>query len=164
MCKRTAFIGHRYVFDENIREKLYIAVEEEIKNGCNCFTMGTRGDFDKEALFICRELRQKYKEIKIEVVITSFAQIKPILIYDDVLGKEVFKPYDDVETVMYEIENLHFKKRITESNKQMIDACNTLICYVDEKCCRSSGAKKMFFYAKKKGLRIVNLFLPSPNL
>ena len=45
-----------------------------------CFTMGTHGDFDKEALSVCRDLRRKYKDIKIEVVITSFAQIKLSLI------------------------------------------------------------------------------------
>ena len=75
MEKKTAFIGHRHIFDRNLRERLYNAVKQEIENGCKCFTMGTHGDFDKEALSVCRELKQKHKDIKIEVVITSFAQI-----------------------------------------------------------------------------------------
>ena len=118
--------------------------------------MGTHGDFDKEALNVCRELRKKYKDIKIEVVITSFTQIKPF--YDNIFGKEIYKPYDDVETVMYEIEEIYFKNKITKSNKQMIDSCDTLICYVDENYYRSSGALTAYKYAKKKGLQIVNLF------
>ena len=39
----------------------------------------------------------------------------------------------------------------------MIDTCDTLICYVDKK--RSpSGAKTAMNYAKRKGLKIINLF------
>ena len=159
MEKKTAFIGHRQIFDRNLRERLYNAVEQEIENGCKCFTMGTHGDFDKEALSVCRELRQKYKDIKIEVVITSFAQIKPIVDHDEIFGDEVYKPYGDVETTMYEIEETHFKKKITESNKQMIDTCDTLICYVDENYKYASGALTAYKYAKKKGLRIVNLYV-----
>ena len=51
----------------------------------------------------------------------------------------------------------HYKQRITLSNRQMIDGCDTLICYVDEHVYRS-GAKTAMCYAKKKGLKIINLF------
>ena len=39
----------------------------------------------------------------------------------------------------------------------MIDACDTLICYVDENAYRS-GAKTSMRYAKRKGLKIINLY------
>ena len=39
----------------------------------------------------------------------------------------------------------------------MIDTCDALICYVDEKAYRS-GAKTAMRYAKRKGLRIINLY------
>jgi hypothetical protein len=39
----------------------------------------------------------------------------------------------------------------------MIDTCDTLICYVNKK--RSpSGAKTAMNYAKRKGLKIINLY------
>ena len=155
--RKTAFIGHSWAHGEEMREKLYAAVENEIKNGCKYFTMGTRGNFDSEALWICRDLRKKYKDIKIEVVITSFSQIKPVIDHDEIFGDEKYVPYDDVETVMYEIEEVFYKRKITESNKQMIDTCDTLICYVEEDSHRASGARSAMKYAKKKGLRIVNL-------
>ena len=155
--RKTAFIGHRWAYGAEMREKLYVAVECEIKKGCKCFTMGTHGNFDREALWICRDLRKKYKDIKIEVVITSFSQIKPVIDHDEIFGDEKYVPYDDVETVMYEIEDVYYKSKITASNRQMIDTCNTLICYVDENDKRASGAKRAYLYAKKKGLQIVNL-------
>ncbi len=158
MGNKVAFIGHRHIFDKTLRDKLYKAAEQKIKNGCECFTMGTRGDFDKEALSVCRELRKIYKDIKIEVVITSFAQLKPIIDHDEIFGDEKHIPYEDVQTTMYEIEETHFKRKITESNNQMINNCDTLICYVDTNYKYASGAKTAYNYAKKKGIRIVNLF------
>ena len=44
----------------------------------------------------------------------------------------------------------------------MIDGCDTLICYVDPKRYRS-GAKNAMNYAKRKGLKIVNLFDEKDN-
>lgn len=48
------------------------------------------------------------------------------------------------------------------SNRQMINECDTLICYVDEKRC-ISGAKRALCYAKEKGLKIVNLWKEEDN-
>lgn len=157
MVNKVAFIGHRQIFDKSLETRLYLAVEAEIKKGCKTFIVGTHGDFDKMALDVCKDLRKIY-DIKIEVAITSFAQIKPIIDHDEVYGDEIYKPYSDVETVMFDTEETYFKQKITQSNKQMIDSCSTLICYVDTAYKYSSGAKTAYKYAKKKGLQIVNLF------
>ena len=118
--------------------------------------MGTHDDFDKLALSMCRELRKIYTDIIIEVVITSLNQIKPKIELDN-FGISYYYPYDDVLTVMYNIEEEYFKRKIITSNKQMIDACNILICYVDTQK-NQSGAKTALNYAKRKGLKIINLF------
>lgn len=73
---RTAFIGHRDIFNLKLSDKLNKAIREEIEHGCLYFSMGTRGDFDKMALSECRKLRREYKNICIEVVITSLNTIK----------------------------------------------------------------------------------------
>ncbi len=119
--------------------------------------MGTHGEFDKLALSVCRQLRNLYKFIKIEVVINSFKTIESKIEHDEIFGDEKFMPYNDVQTVMYEIEEVHFKKQIIVSNQQMIDTCDTLICYVDTNR-YVSGAKIAMKYALKKGLNIINLF------
>lgn len=151
MERKTAFIGHRQVcFIEKVKERLQNAIEQCINDGCSHFLMGTHGEFDKMALDACRFARKRYPNIKIEVVLTSYHIIEKKNSLD-------YVPYQDVETIIFDIEDLHFKQQITESNKQMIDECDTLICYVDKKQ-NPSGAKTAMNYAKRRGLKIVNLF------
>ena len=147
---KTAFIGHRQIFAKNIDERLFQAVEAEIKNGCRSFTMGTHGQFDSLSLWACRQLRKKYADIDIEVVLTSLHAIDKNEEWD-------YIPYSDVKTVMFDIEDTHFKRQITLSNQLMIDSCDTLICYVNEKAYRS-GAKIALNYAKKRELKTINLW------
>jgi len=146
---KTAFIGHRRIFAEDIYERLICTIQSEIENGSTCFTMGTHGEFDSLALSACKELRKKF-EIEIEVVLTSLHILEK-------KNKQDFVPYSDVKTVFYEIENAHFKQQITLSNRLMMDTCDTLICYVNEKE-KKSGAKTAMRYAKKQGLKIINLY------
>ena len=133
MERKTAFIGHRNLWEQNIeiRQNLYKEVEKQILNGCRFFTMGTHGDFDKLALSVCRQLRKTYQDIEIEVVITSFKEIEPIIDHDPIFGDEKYIPYSDVKTTMYDIEEEHYKRKIVVSNQQMIDSCDTLICCVN---------------------------------
>ena len=146
---KTAFIGHRKIFAKDIYERLVTAIQTEIENGCKEFTMGTHGEFDQLALSVCRSLRQTHTDLEIEVVITSLNTIKK--------DGKLAAPFADVKTVMFDIEETHYKRKITLSNRQMIDGCDTLICYVDERLYRS-GAKTAMRYAKKKGLKIINLY------
>lgn len=145
---KTAFIGHRQIFADNVGERLTDAILSEVKNGCREFTMGTHGDFDTLALDACRRLRRTYPEIRIEAVITSLNTIKK---------EDASSPYADVNTVMFEIENAYYKRQIILSNRRMIDSCDTLICYVDAAAYRS-GAKAALRYAQRRGLKIVNLY------
>ena len=147
---KTAFIGHRQFFAKTLPQRLLGAIKTEIENGCFSFTMGTHGEFDRLALQSCRKLKNEYPELQIEVVLTSLHTIQKSDEWNNA-------PYSDVNTVLYDIEEAHYKQRITLSNRKMIDTCNTLICYVDEKACRS-GAKTAMHYAKRKGLRIINLY------
>ncbi len=141
---------YRAIFAKNLPQRLTDAIKAEIANGCFSFTMGTHGEFDRLALQSCRKLRNEYPELQIEVVLTNLHAIWKGNKWDS-------SPYSDVSTVLYDIEEAHYKQRIALSNRKMIDACAALICYVDETVCRS-GAKTAMRYAKRKDLRIVNLF------
>lgn len=156
MSKKVCFIGHRRIGHGPIKERLENAIKYELENNCKLFTMGTHGEFDQLALSVCRNFRNQYKDIEIEVNITSFQKIKKIIEIDE-FGREVYEPYCDVKTVMYQIEEEYFKRQIIVSNRQMIDTCDTLICYVDKKK-SPSGSKIALNYAKRKGLKIVNLY------
>lgn len=147
---KTAFIGHRRIFANTLSQRLKEAIRDEIEKGCISFTMGTHGEFDRLALRACRELRNEYPELQIEVVLTSLHTIEKIDEWDSAA-------YSDVNTVMYEIEEAHYKRRITLSNREMINSCDAIICYVDEKV-YNSGAKAAMRYAERRDLRIVNLY------
>ena len=156
--KYVCFIGHRYIYNYNeIKDKLYNVIEQFIKNGCMYFTMGTHGEFDRLALKTCQKLKKIYTHIEIMVVITSLKKINPIIIHDPIFGDERYTPYDDVKTVMYEIEEVHFKRKIIVSNQKMIDNCDTVICYVDTKKIQS-GAKLAMKYAIKTNKCVINLY------
>ncbi|MGN0812534.1 MAG: hypothetical protein ACI4MQ_03385 [Candidatus Coproplasma sp.] len=148
---RTVFIGHRKIFAKTLDKRLMDTITAEIQNGCRFFTMCTHGDFDTLALNICRKLRKDHPDIDIEVVITSLNAI------NSTVGNGCQSTYADVKTVMHNIEETHFKRQISLSNRQMIETCDTLICYVDEKAYKS-GAKAALNYAKRKGLKIINLY------
>ena len=143
--KKTAFIGHRLIFHSSLQEQLRKAIETQIQSGCDVFTMGTHGEFDKLALDTCLQLKRIYPKIDIELVLTSLNSL------------EHHTPYYDVKTVTYEIETAHYKRQIIMSNRLMIDTCDTLICYVNENAYKS-GAKIAMQYAKKRDLNIINLF------
>lgn len=145
---KTTFIGHRYV-DKSIRDRLYKEVEKQIQDGCLSFIVGSHGDYDFMALNVCRELKNKYKDIQIEVVSTNINLLTNTSI------KNIFN--DDIAIISYDIEEVHFKRQIIVSNQKMIDECDTIICYVDNRC-STSGAKYALNYAHKKGLKIINLF------
>ncbi len=156
--KKVCFIGHRHIYNyKEIRAKLYNMVEEEIKNGCKFFTMGTHGEFDEMTLSVCRELRKVYANIEIEVVITSFKEIEPIIDHDPIFGDEKYIPYSDVKTTMYDIEEEYYKRKIVVSNQQMIDNCDTLICYVNPTK-TYGGAILAYKYTMKQNKKIINLF------
>ena len=55
------------------------------------------------------------------------------------------------------IEEKHYKRQIIESNQQMIDNYDTLICYVNKKY-NPNGAKLAINYTKREGLEKINLY------
>ncbi|HIT77921.1 MAG TPA: hypothetical protein IAD47_03920 [Candidatus Limihabitans stercoravium] len=153
---KTAFIGHRLVLQNDIYTKLYKITEQYIRNGCEYFTLGTHGEFDEIALRVLRNLKDKYN-LTIEVVLTSLHKLKPLVSVDEVWGTENYFKYGDVNTIIYDIEEKHYKQRIISSNRQMLDTCDSVICYVDTDR-KKSGANKALGYAKKKGLKITNIY------
>lgn len=149
--KNICFFGHRNLWGKDIRERLKKQLESHLDDEVHCF-VGTHGDFDSLALSVCRELRKTYK-MKITVVFTSLNVLKK----DKDLEYSIADNYDDVETMIYDIEEEHFKNQIVVSNRRMVDDCDIVICYVDMKEYRS-GAKRAVNYAKRQGKQIINLF------
>ncbi len=64
---------------------------------------------------------------------------------------------NNYDCISYPIEHLHFKQRITETNKFMIEDANFIVCYVDTDI-TNSGAKKAVNYANKQNKIVINLY------
>ena len=149
-----SFFGHRSIKEKLIRDRLHSELLKIVKtDGDVSFLIGTHGEFDRLVLSVARALRKEYKNIQITVVLTTLAFLKK----DSEIGYAIADSYNDVNTMIYDIEEEHFKRQITISNQRMVDDSDIVICYVDMKEYRS-GAKRAVNYAIKKNKKIINLF------
>ena len=117
--------------------------------------IGCHGEFDNITLLTCLNFKKTVNpNIKLSVVLTNVSYLNK-----DKYGynKLTFYENNDCETIFYDIEDVHYKKRIAFSNKQMVDNSDLIICYVDNNAYKS-GAKTAINYAKKQNKKIINLF------
>ena len=144
---RVALIGHRDI--DNIRY-----IENEI-GGLSIelmkcydfveFYLCRGGDFDTAAASGIKQAQKKYG--------TQCSSLNLVLPYrsKDECFLENF--YDEL---IYPIDSkTHFKAAIKKRNEWMINNADILICYVEEG--RSGGAMTALSFAKKQGLKIINL-------
>ncbi len=146
MNEVCAFAGHSMFVECRLNfEKLKNTIEELIISGVCEFLFETHGEFDKMCLNACLNLKEKYSHIKICRV---FSNVSALL-------RE--KNNNNVENICYDIENFHFKQRITKTNEFMIDKADVVVFYVDIDI-TNSGASKTYKYAIKKNKKIINLY------
>lgn len=154
--KTIAFFGHRQIFDKLIvKQKLTNQLKSLIPQGFSRLLIGCHGDFDSIALSASLNCKKDFNDnIKINIVISSLSYLNKFK-YD----YSRVDYYNDIkcETIFYDIEEIHFKNRITFSNRKMVDDCDLIICYVDMKR-NYSGAKNTINYAIKQNKKIINLF------
>ena len=161
MGKVVAFFGHRDIFDEGaVAKRLMQTIKHLVSKGYTDFLIGRHGDFDNIVLECALNLKKKLNEqIKIILVLTSLSCLKK-----DEFGKNGLERYilDGCETMMYDIEEEHFKNRIISSNRRMVDDSHLIICYVNMKE-TISGSKRAINYAIKQGKKIINLYKEKDN-
>ncbi len=156
MNKTITFFGHREIFNyDEIKKRLMEILKEKIKKGYREFLIGIHGEFDSMALSGCLYYKTNLdKGIRISIVLTSLAVLKKGRV-----GYNNIEYYKSVgcDTMIYDIEEVHFKNKIIVSNRKMIDDSDLIVCYVDMDKYRS-GAKKAVNYAIKQGKDIINLY------
>ncbi len=150
----VSFFGHRRLFDSNVEERLYAELVNIAEtNDAVSLLIGTHGEFDRLALSVAREIRRTYANVRISVVLTSLSLLRKGE------GCAAIAYYNDVQTVVYDIEEEFYKKRITATNRKMVDDSDVVICYANMQEYRS-GAKDAVKYAMRQNKRIINLFTP----
>lgn len=159
---KTAFIGYREFLPPEIEQRLQTAIQNEIALGCQNFIMDTHGLFTQLALKTCRDFRRTYPDMRIEVVITDHSEIWPDVVIDQ-CGQEIYHKPTDVTTVMYATDETLRGRRIIASHQKMIDACDTLICYVRSQSAPNRAGLAMQ-YAAQQGKKVVNLYHPQDDV
>ena len=147
MNKVCAFFGHSMFVKCRLDfNKLKKIIKDLILSNFSTFLVGTHGEFDEMCLKACLELKEIFPNIKILKV---YANISSLTKVDNIDRK--------FEIVSYLVEDLYFKRRITQTNKYMVDDADIIVCYVD-KTISKSGALSAVKYALKQNKTIVNLF------
>ena len=137
----VTFCGHNEAaIGEEIRQRLYCAVEQEIQNGADLFYLGGYGHFDRMAAGVVWELKKKYPHIK-SVLVLAY------------LNREVDMRYYD-ETTYPPLENTPPRYAISKRNEWMAARADTVIAYVTHGW---GGAAQMLRAAKRKRKRVMNL-------
>ena len=146
--KSCFFIGHREA-DERLLPVLQSTIWRLIKEECvTSFYVGGYGGFDHIAGVAVKELKAKYPDITLRMVIPYHPAERPV---------EAPNGYDGT---YYPdgLERVPRRFRIARANRIMIDTSDWLIAYV---CHGASNSRKNLEYAKRREktgrLRIVNV-------
>ena len=129
IMETIAFFGHRTVLNkEKIKVKITNILKElNCKNPIRCL-VGCHGEFDDIALQACLEYKNTINSnLIISVVLTSLTFLNK-----QEYGYSRADYYNDrgCETVFYDLEEVYYKKRITYTNKKMVNDSDLIICYV----------------------------------
>ena len=140
----AVFIGHRDCFEITV-ESVKPIIEKAIHNGIIAFLNGGQGHFDRICAKAVFELKEKYPEIRSYLIIPY----EGFKVFDRTLFDEIVSPYPDEFTPHY------FRGAIPKRNQIMVDNASVAICYVGHS---SKGSAKTLDYAKKKNLKVYNIY------
>ncbi len=133
--KVVAFAGHRYEWHcIGVGNKLPEVLEDLINKGYAIFYDGHYGAFDEKCAHAVLQLKHKYQHIKLIRVLTYYH-------------------HDKDGSILPEIEELHYKQKITRRNEWIIDHCDILVCHIEETY--KSGAYRTLKYAQKQNKPII---------
>ena len=148
--KICCFAGHSRIYDESDLYKRTYEKCEMLINEFKAyeFWVGNYGVFDKMSARVLKEIKKKYPDIQINLVV-------PYITTEITRNKQnYYKDFDNI-IVSEMSENTPPQYRIIKNNQYMIDNSDFLIAYVKYSW---GGAAKTFEYAKKKGnIKIFNL-------
>lgn len=119
-----AFAGHRYEWHcIGVENKLPKVLEDLINKGYTIFYDGHYGSFDEKCAHAVLQLKHKYPHIKLIRILTYY--------HHDKEKYDLPSCYDG--PILPEIEELHYKQKITKRNEWVIDHCDILVCHMEER-------------------------------
>jgi len=149
MRKICCFAGHSQIANTtDIYNALMLYIEKLInEKDVLEFWVGNYGVFDRMSAGAVRSLKEKYKNIELNLVIPYVT--KEIGEYKEMYYKE----YDNI-LITEMPENTPQRLMIIKCNEYMVNNSKYLIAYVSTDI---GGAAKTLEYAKRKSLKIINI-------
>ncbi len=139
--KICSFCGHRTIITKNLEERVYKILSDLIENqGYTTFYSGGMGEFDNLCEKTVRQLKKEHPHIRLCLILYRY---NPHLENLKLLFDEIIVP---------DLENIHYKRQITERNKWMADSSDTVLCYIYKDY---GGAHSMMKYAEKENRKII---------
>lgn len=146
------FTGHRNVYQTPLLyASVRIAIENAYSRGYRIFCAGGAMGFDSVAALNVLALRENgYEDIRLRLVLPYPDQHARWNQYDRKMFEEILKRANSVEYV----SETYTKWCMHARNRRLVDLSSYCICYLDD---QKSGTGYTVEYARKKGLRVVNL-------
>ncbi len=147
------FTGHRKIpacHIEELYRELDRVLEILIRSGVDSFRAGGALGFDTLAALTVLDKKEKYPHIKLELCIPCPEQTSRWG-YEDRKNYEYIYRHADKVTVLNDRYTPHC---MHERNRYMVDGSDYCVAYCTE---TRGGSRYTVDYAKKKGLRVINI-------
>lgn len=141
----AVFIGHRNCSEITI-EKITPYIEALIAEGINTFYNGGMGQFDRTAARAVFLLKEKYPNIKNNIVI-PYHNFK---VFNKKLFDEIVAPFAEQHE-----SNIYYISAIPKRNRYMVEQSSYALCYISG---APGGAVDTYKYAQSKNLKLINLY------
>lgn len=151
--KTVCFTGHReipFLKAGAIKNMLKKTIEDLIERGYCYFGAGGALGFDTLAAQTVLELKSKYPQIRLILVLPCLSQAdrwsdRDKAVYEDIKNR--------ADKVVYTAQE-YFKGCMHKRNRHLVDNSSVCICYLTRK---TGGTAYTVDYADKNGLQVINI-------
>lgn len=151
--KTVCFTGHReipFLKAGAIKNMLKKTLEDLIEKGYCYFGAGGALGFDTLAAQTVLELKSKYPQIRLILVLPCLSQAdswsdRDKAVYEDIKNR--------ADKVVYTAQE-YFKGCMHKRNRHLVDNSSVCICYLTTK---TGGTAYTVNYADKNGLKVINI-------
>jgi len=140
---------HSLIYTNTLKKDLQKSLKIAIKEGANSFILGAKGDFNKNALKLCRNLRKKHPHITIKIVLTDTSIIKAP---DEKKSKQILEQYQNEQLIFVATKTLYLAEQEFTINEFIINNSFKCIGYINE------NNYKDFSYLSAYPFKIFNLY------
>ena len=150
---KCCFTGHRSIPEKdklNIMIKLERAVKSLVAEGCTVFCAGGALGFDTLAAECVLEVRSKYPQVHLHVIMPCRNQTKG-------WNSENIRSFERINSFADEVKCLsedYYNGCMQSRNRYMVDNSSVIIAYLTK---NNGGSAYTVKYAEKQGLRIINI-------